>query len=196
MKKKHLVLILLCIPFLLNAQFTPNGSDLYHTNGNVGIGTNNSPLSKLHIIDGTGVLRTTDNGDGIVLSSYDNLKSIGLSSSGNGNYGGTGAVGLKLINGDIRYYFEGIEKVTFQDEGRVGIGTSSPAFQLHMKDPIGGAALGLEKGVEVGEFQMKLLQKVEELTLYIIEHQKEMKFLKRENKIQQAEIKELKKKLK
>ena len=112
MKKKHLVLILLCIPFLLNAQFTPNGSDLYHTNGNV------------------------------------------------------------------------------------GIGTSSPAFQLHMKDPIGGAALGLEKGVEVGEFQMKLLQKVEELTLYIIEHQKEMKFLKRENKIQQAEIKELKKKLK
>ena len=54
----------------------------------------------------------------------------------------------------------------------------------------------IAKGVEVGEFQMKLLQKVEELTLYIIEHQKEMKSLKSKNEIQQAEIKELKKELK
>ena len=141
MKKKHLVLILLCIPFLLNAQFTPNGSDLYHTNGNVGIGTNNSPLSKLHIVDGTGVLRTTDNGDGIVLSSFDHIKSIGLSSSSNGNYGGAGSVGLKLFNGEVKYIFGGYEKVTFKSDGKVGIGTTSPSAQLEVQQSGEGAII-------------------------------------------------------
>ena len=36
----------------------------------------------------------------------------------------------------------------------------------------------IENGVEVGEFQIKLLQKIEELTLYIINQQKEIKALK------------------
>ena len=36
----------------------------------------------------------------------------------------------------------------------------------------------IEKGVEVGEFQIKLLQKIEELTLYIINQQKEINKLK------------------
>lgn len=43
----------------------------------------------------------------------------------------------------------------------------------------------LEKGVEVGEFQMKLLQKIEELTLYVIE-------LKKESDQQKKEIERLK----
>ncbi|MDN5212048.1 tail fiber protein [Fulvivirgaceae bacterium BMA12] len=43
----------------------------------------------------------------------------------------------------------------------------------------------LEKGLELGAFQMKLLQKVEELTLYVIE-------LEKENKRQQKEIESLK----
>ncbi|MDN5215183.1 hypothetical protein QQ020_24095 [Fulvivirgaceae bacterium BMA12] len=38
----------------------------------------------------------------------------------------------------------------------------------------------LEKGVEVGEFQMKLLQKIEELTLYVIELKKESDQQKKE----------------
>ncbi|MCG8323641.1 MAG: hypothetical protein MI921_29375 [Cytophagales bacterium] len=36
----------------------------------------------------------------------------------------------------------------------------------------------VENGLEVGEFQIKLLQKIEELTLYIINQQKEIKALK------------------
>ena len=36
----------------------------------------------------------------------------------------------------------------------------------------------VKNGVEVGEFQIKLLQKIEELTLYIINQQKEIKALK------------------
>jgi len=35
-----------------------------------------------------------------------------------------------------------------------------------------------EKGMDMGEFQIKLLQKVEELTLYIIQQQKEIEELK------------------
>lgn len=43
----------------------------------------------------------------------------------------------------------------------------------------------LEKGVEIGKFQMKLLEKIEELTLYVIE-------LKKENDQQRREIESLK----
>ena len=48
-------------------------------------------------------------------------------------------------------------------------------------------AVAMEQdGVNMGEFQMQLLQKIEELTLYVIE-------LKKENEAQQKEINELKK---
>ncbi|NDV68102.1 hypothetical protein [Dysgonomonas sp. 25] len=40
----------------------------------------------------------------------------------------------------------------------------------------------LENGIDVGEMQAKLLQKIEELTLYMIEQQKEIKDLQEENK--------------
>ncbi|WP_051887329.1 hypothetical protein [Chryseobacterium piperi] len=51
-------------------------------------------------------------------------------------------------------------------------------------------------GVNIGEFQIKLLQKVEELTLYSIEQNKQIKELQKENatlKSQSEEIKELRK---
>ncbi|NDV69239.1 hypothetical protein [Dysgonomonas sp. 25] len=38
-----------------------------------------------------------------------------------------------------------------------------------------------ENGVDVGEMQVKLLQKVEELTLYVIQQQKELEEVKKEN---------------
>ena len=43
----------------------------------------------------------------------------------------------------------------------------------------------LDKGLEIGKFQMKLLQKIEELTLYVIE-------LKKENDQHRKEIERLK----
>ncbi len=49
-----------------------------------------------------------------------------------------------------------------------------------------------KNGVNIGEFQIKLLQKIEELTLYTIIQQKEIKILKDEN----AEIKSLNRELK
>ncbi|MCX2679349.1 hypothetical protein OOZ15_05285 [Galbibacter sp. EGI 63066] len=49
-----------------------------------------------------------------------------------------------------------------------------------------------ENGVYLGEMDAKLLQKIEELTLYTIEQQKEIELLKKENKAQREEIEKLK----
>ena len=47
---------------------------------------------------------------------------------------------------------------------------------------IAPAAEMLEKGLDMGEMQIKLLQKIEELTLYVIQQQKEIDELRRELK--------------
>ncbi|WP_228463864.1 MULTISPECIES: hypothetical protein [Chryseobacterium] len=60
---------------------------------------------------------------------------------------------------------------------------------------IASAKVMEQEGVNVGEFQIKLLQKIEELTLYSIEQNKQIKELQRENqtlKNQSEEIKILK----
>ncbi len=49
-----------------------------------------------------------------------------------------------------------------------------------------------ENGVQIGEMNAKLLQKIEELTLYMIEMNKEVKALKNENEILKEEINTLK----
>ena len=46
-----------------------------------------------------------------------------------------------------------------------------------------------QKGISVGDNQALLLQKIEELTLYMIE-------LKKENKVLKAEVEKMKKKIK
>lgn len=52
-----------------------------------------------------------------------------------------------------------------------------------------------DKGIDVGAMNAKLLQKVEELTLYLIEQNKEIKMQNKENKMQNNEIENLKKEL-
>lgn len=49
-------------------------------------------------------------------------------------------------------------------------------------------------GIDIVDMQAKLLQKIEELTLYVIEQQKEMEELKSQNQTQQKEIDKLKSK--
>lgn len=47
----RIIFFLLLTPLFANAQWTPNGTNIYNTNtGNVGIGTNN-PLSRLSIFN-------------------------------------------------------------------------------------------------------------------------------------------------
>jgi hypothetical protein len=49
-----------------------------------------------------------------------------------------------------------------------------------------------ENGVNLGEMDAKLLQKIEELTLYLIEQNKQLKSQNEQNQIQQSQIEELK----
>jgi hypothetical protein len=59
------------------------------------------------------------------------------------------------------------------------------------------SAAEVEKnGIELGDMNKKLLQKIEELTLYLIEKDKEMKMIRKENEMQREDIKYLKSKLK
>ncbi|MGG5208695.1 cell wall anchor protein [Chryseobacterium sp. MIQD13] len=57
---------------------------------------------------------------------------------------------------------------------------------------IASAAQMEKEGVNVGEFQIKLLQKIEELTLYTIEQNKQLKKLQESNDKLTEEVKELK----
>ena len=50
----------------------------------------------------------------------------------------------------------------------------------------------IENGISVGEMQAKLLQKIEELTLYVIEQDKKFNVLKQENEVMKQENKEIK----
>ena len=53
-----------------------------------------------------------------------------------------------------------------------------------------------ENGINLGEMNAKLLQKIEELTLYLIEQHKELKSQGKQNQTQQAKIEQLEKELK
>lgn len=72
-------------------------------------------------------------------------------------------------------------------------------IEKHIKEKkhlpeIASAKMMEQEGVNIGEFQIKLLQKIEELTLYSIEQNKQIKQLQKENKTlkdQSEEIKEL-----
>ena len=71
--------------------------------------------------------------------------------------------------------------------------------EKHIKEkkhlPEIASAKEMEKdGVNVGEFQIKLLQKIEELTLYSIEQNKKINLLIEENKEQAKKIKKIEEK--
>lgn len=137
-----------------------NGPGCFHEsmriahNGNVGIGTKN-PAEKLHVI-----------GNSIISGS------VGIGTDDPGSY--------KLaVNGHIKTKAITVESnwpdFVFEDNYQL-----MPIEKLEKHIKIEKSLPGIptekevkENGVEVGEMQAKLLEKVEELTLYVIELKKE-----------------------
>jgi len=105
--------------------------------GNVGI------AGYLHIDYGGVNIKTYDNVDGGIFSTYDDSKSIGLSSSDVGSYGGDGSIGLKLQGGSgvtndawARIYSGGTALVHFDGDGNTGFNTVGPTAKVDVNSDI------------------------------------------------------------
>jgi len=205
-----------------------DGSEKMRVNsqGNVGIGTA-SPGARLHI-NGNGGVNTDLLVNGrIVTGDASNAGGMWVNGALNMFVGQSTATSLGFYN-------NGTWRLTVDNNGKVGIGTTSPdalltvSGQVHAQEvkvtiaapgpdyvfasdykltsleeiknyidqnrhlPEVPSAKEMEKnGVQLGEMNMLLLKKIEELTLYTIEMNKKLLKLTKENETQQKEIEKL-----
>jgi len=214
------ILVLASVLFLgtvASAQWNTTGSNINNTNtGNVGIGTN-TPSYKAVIsnngaagieIDPTGVQFS----QGVGIQAYNRSTSTFLPfqiygsklvlDGGNVLIGKTTQVNslYKLdVNGTMRSN-EVVVNVTgadfvFQDSYNLKTLNEVERFIKDNKHLPGieAAEEMKEKGLELGKMDMKLLQKIEELTLYMIDLKKDMDKMKEENQELKDKIIELEK---
>ncbi|MEL7119285.1 MAG: hypothetical protein AAFO07_07590 [Bacteroidota bacterium] len=186
-------------------------------NGNIGIGTM-TPTEKLHVdgnilLGGQPAPRFNNSLSAYVLQSdylygHTNTQMIRVGESGNhisirGNLSvgtetfGThqlaveGSIGAREVkveaSGWSDFVFEKDYPIMSLEEVENYIHTNQ-----HLPS-IPSEAEVTKNGINLGEMDSKLLQKIEELTLYMIDMNKEIKALKAENEALKEEVKELKK---
>ena len=191
-------------------------------NGYVGIGTT-SPLTNLHIKGTNGILLTTDDltqdlklyrdgDDGVIegrvnnnlilrtKANHDNEGIIFQNSSSENlfflNKNGNAALQGKLEAKEIKVLLAPTADFVFEDDYKL---KEIEEVELYIKEnkhlPDFPSGKEIEKnGVSLGEMDAKLLQKIEELTLYMIEQNKKTNLLIEENQELRKEIEALKKK--
>ncbi|MCH7859274.1 MAG: hypothetical protein IID14_06190 [Candidatus Marinimicrobia bacterium] len=122
---------------------------------------------------------------GFALGFFDNVPNLWLKSNGNVGVGTTSPGSYKLaVNGNIRakdvIVETGWSDFVFADDYRLKpLHEVEQYIQAHKHFPdIPSATEVEENGVALGDMQARLLQKVEELTLYVIELDKENQALK------------------
>jgi hypothetical protein len=119
--------------------FDYENDDLEIMSSKVGIGTT-SPEERLHI---------KSVGDAIVRleSSINNGQKWDIRSSG-GTIIRSGYFGVFDVDSNAA-------RMTIDNEGNIGFGTTDPLFKVHIKDPVGGAALGFERGGGIWRFDVQ-----------------------------------------
>lgn len=177
------------------------------TYSGVGIGNNiknyenGLSMERLNTSKGGSYIRLLDNEINFNLVSNTGVKQQSLTLYPNGNASLQG----KFETKEIKVTLTPTADFVFDENYNL---PSLEDIEKHIKEKkhlpeIASAAMMEKEGVNIGEFQIKLLQKIEELTLYSIEQNKQLKSqsekldqLQEENKIlksQSEEIKELKK---
>ncbi len=186
--------------------WTIDNNDIYYDGGNVGIG-NNDPKTELHIsssgsntdvlriesADGDPIIELTEfsGGQGLVdIKTASGSNAVRLSGSGTTYLdGGNVGIGTKspthllTVDGTIKSEEIIVEDVAadfvFEDDYQLRSLTEVEEFVKKNKHlPEVPPAVEMRKGIGVSVMQTKLLQKVEELTLYLIQLEKENKELK------------------
>jgi hypothetical protein len=180
----------------------------------IGIGTT-SPLAIFHVEDDGGFARTALSGKGgwyvkknsteatdeifwlqngnnetIMKARVDGKIAIGTTDfSGNHKLRVEGSIGAREIkveiNGWSDFVFENNYELRPLEEVEQHINEKG-----HLPE-IPSEAEVVENGINLGEMNAKLLQKIEELTLYLIEQNKELKTQKSQNQAQQELIEQL-----
>jgi len=191
---------------VLKIQFHTDGNSFINS-GNVGIGTA-TPAEKLEIAGSLGNIQLQTNGARIaftrnnanyldavtpggflIFSTNGGVERMRIDANGNVGIGTNDPQAKLAVNGDIfskrlKVVQTGWPDFVFTPEYAL------PSLQevenyikcnQHLRD-IPSAAEVEKEGLDVGEMNKKLLQKVEELTLYLIEQQKQINVLQEQNK--------------
>ena len=158
----------------------------------VGIGNNirnydgAAPFTRVNIHKGGSYIRLLENEINFNLISDGGIKQQSMTLYGNGNASLQGKFEAK----EVRVTQTPTADFVFEDNYSL---PKLEDVEKHIKEkkylPEIASATQMEKeGVNVGEFQIKLLQKIEELTLYSIEQNKQIKQLLEINKILKDEV--------
>lgn len=193
-------ILFFCIVSHSFAQWSTNGSSVYYNNGNVGIGTSN-PLLPLHFSNGMQIGTSGTANQNFHFYSHSSGSDWGLHLYNGNNGSGThlfvvknnGSVGIgtnnpdnnyKLsINGKVRSKEVVVESgwsdfVFYDDYNLMSLADLEKFINQNKHLPeIPTEKEVNEKGIGIGEISSKLLQKIEELTLYIIDQNKKIEEL-------------------
>lgn len=122
-------------PSVANAQWLPNGNDIYYNTGNVGIGTTTpTPNYQLDVNGNTNVSGNLhiQNGGGIRVENSSGFEFYGLGSSGFNFFSEGELIFLAGTGRRLHFGSNNVNSQVVLNNGNLGIGTETPSSKLHV----------------------------------------------------------------